>query len=198
MDVNFFGAAQLGHAILRAWLAPDAPIEKQAKHLIFTSSVLAFYTVPGYAPYSPAKWALRGLADTLAQEVMLYPQNVQVHVVYPGTILSPGYEREVLHKPEITRILEESDPEQTPDDVAERAIRGLEQGHYSVTVSYLGELMRFGVLGGLPRNSWIIDTLGAFLVQFIWMFVIPNFRNKLRSYGKEHGHPSTFNKAKSL
>lgn len=194
MDINFYGTAEMSHAILREWLAPDAPIEKQPKHLIMTSSVVAFYTIPGYAPYAPAKWALRGLADTISQEVMMYPQNVKVHVVHPGTILSPGLIQENLNKPEITKILEESDPEQEPEAVARLAIKGLENGEYFVTVAFLGTLMKWGVMGGSFRNNWVLDFFGAWLVQIIWIFVQPDLHGKIRKYGKKHGHPSTYKK----
>ena len=196
MDVNFYGTAEMSHAIMRTWLAADAPVEKEPKHLIMTTSVVALYTIPGYAPYAPSKWALRGLADTLSQEAMLYPQNVKVHIVYPGTILSPGFERENQSKPEITKILEESDPKQTPDEVAEAAIRGLERGDYFVTVNFLGSLMKWGMLGGSFRNNWVVDTLGAWLVSIIWIFVQFDLHGKIRSFGKKHGHPSTYNKQK--
>ena len=194
MDVNFYGTAEMSHAIMKHWLAPDAPVEKEPKHLIMTASVLALYTIPGYAPYSPSKWAMRGLADTLSQEVLMYPQNVKVHVVYPGTILSPGYVNETLSKPEVTKVLESSDPKQTPDEVADAAIQGLERGEYFVTVAWLGTLMKWGMLGGSFRNNWIIDTLGAWIVSLVWIFVQPDLHSKIKNYGKTHGHPSTYKK----
>ena len=194
MDVNYWGAAEMSHAILKVWLHPDAPVEKIPRHLILTSSVVALYTIPGYAPYAPSKWALRGLVETLSQEAMLYPQNVQVQLVYPGTILSPGYVVENTTKPAITAKIEEADPKQTPDQAAEAAIRGLENGHYTVTVSWLGELMRLGTIGGNFRNNWIIDTLGAWLVSLVWIFVQSDIHGKIRSYGKKHGHPSSYKK----
>lgn len=194
MDVNFYGTADMSHAVLREWLAADAPVEKEPKHLIMTTSVVAFYTIPGYAPYAPSKWALRGLADTISQEVMMYPQKVKIHVVYPGSILSPGFERENRSKPAITKLLEASDPKETPDQVADTAIRGLERGDYFVTVNFLGHLMRWGVLGGSFRNSWIIDTLGAWVASILWFFVQMDLHGKIRGYGKKHGHPSTYGK----
>lgn len=190
MDVNFYGTAEMSHAILREWLAPDAPVEQEAKHLIMTASVLALYTIPGYAPYSPSKWAMRGLADTISQEVMMYPQNVKVHVVFPGTILSPGYAREILTTPEITTILEAGDPQQTPDEVAAAAIKGLERGEYFITVAFLGSLMKWGVMGGSFRNNWVVDTVMSWVVSLIWIFVQPDLHGKIRKYGKTHGHPS--------
>ncbi|KAL3964765.1 hypothetical protein ACCO45_001769 [Purpureocillium lilacinum] len=194
MDVNFYGTAEMSHAVFREWLAPDAPIEKEPRHLVMTTSVVAFYSIPGYAPYAPSKWAIRGLADTLSQEAMLYPQNVKVHAVFPGSILSPGYDRENISKPGITKVLEETDPKQTPDEVAEMAIRGLERGDYYITVNWLGSLMKWGTLGGAFRNNWIVDTLGAWLAPIAWIFAQTDMHGKIRGYGKKHGHPSTYKK----
>lgn len=191
MDINFHGTSDMSHAILRAWLSPEAPVEKQPRHLIMTASAAALYTIPGYAGYAPSKWALRGLADTLSQEVMLYPQNVQVHIVFPGTILSPGFEVEERTKPEITKQLEAADPKQTPEEVAASSISGLEAGQFMITVNWLGQLMRFGVIGGSFRNNWLLDTIGAWLVPIIWIFVQYDQVSTVRSFGKKHGHPST-------
>ncbi|GJN69063.1 3-dehydrosphinganine reductase [Purpureocillium lilacinum] len=194
MDVNFYGTAEMSHAVFREWLAPDAPIEKEPRHLVMTTSVVAFYSIPGYAPYAPSKWAIRGLADTLSQEAMLYPQIVKVHAVFPGSILSPGYDRENISKPGITKVLEETDPKQTPDEVAEMAIRGLERGDYYITVNWLGSLMKWGTLGGAFRNNWVVDTLGAWLAPIAWIFAQMDMHGKIRGYGKKHGHPSTYKK----
>ncbi|XXG96512.1 hypothetical protein Hte_002795 [Hypoxylon texense] len=192
MDINYWGAAEMAHAILRLWCAPDAPVVPEPKHLVFTSSVLAFFPVVGYGPYTPAKSALRGLADTLVQEVEAYPQHVKVHVVYPGSISSPGFERENRTKPAVTRVIEDGDPVQTPDAVAAAAIAGLERGHYAITVAFLGHILRWGVQGGSPRNSWFVDTIMACLLPIIWIFALPDVYNKIRKHTKEHGHPATY------
>ncbi|GAP87804.2 putative short-chain dehydrogenase [Rosellinia necatrix] len=192
MDINFWGSAEMAHALLRLWCAPDAPVVPEPKHLIFTSSVVAYFPVIGYGTYTPSKAALRGLADTLVQEVEVYPQNVKVHIVYPGSISSPGFERENMTKPEITTILEESDPVQTPDAVASAAIDGLEKGHYAITVAFLGHVLRWGSLGGAPRNNWIIDTFMAWIITVIWMFALPDIYGKIRKYAKKNGHPVNY------
>ncbi|KAI0454598.1 hypothetical protein F5B21DRAFT_514513 [Xylaria acuta] len=192
MDLNFWGNAEMAHAILRLWCASDAPVVAEPKHLIFTSSVVAFFPLIGYGTYTPAKAALRGLADTLVQELEVYPQNVKVHIVYPGGISSPGFERENKTKPEITKILEESDPVQIPDVVAANAIGGLEKGHYSVTVAFLGNVLRWGSLGGSPRNNWIIDTFMSWIITIVWIFALPDIYNKIRKYGKKNGHPINY------
>ncbi|KAI0840513.1 NAD(P)-binding protein [Hypoxylon sp. FL0890] len=196
MDINFWGSAEMAHAILRLWCAQDAPVVPEPKHLIFTSSVLAFFPVLGYGPYTPAKCALRGLADTLAQELEAYPQKVKVHVVYPGSIGSPGFERENRTKPEVTKMIEEGDPVQTPDAVAAAAIEKLEAGQYFITVGLLGHIFRWSVLGGSPRNNWFVDTIMCCLVPIVWIFALPDIFSKVRKFAKQHGHPASYrNKA---
>lgn len=193
MDLNYYGMADLSHAILTKWLAPDAPTDRP-RHLILTSSVVAFYTVAGYGAYAPAKAAIRSLADTISQELLLYPQDVGVHVVYPGTIDSPGLVRENKVKPEITRLLEKDDPVQTAEEVAGRAVAGLEAGEYFVTVSWLGHLMRWGALGGSLRNNWVVDTVMGVVAVLAWIVAQPVILGTVRKYAREHGHPKTYAK----
>ncbi|KAM0292589.1 hypothetical protein ACHAO9_002904 [Fusarium lateritium] len=193
MDVNFWGTAEMAHAIMREWLAVDKPVEKDAKHLIMTGSVCACYSPPGYTPYTPSKYAMRGLVECIQQEVLLYPQNVQIHLVLPGTILSPGNVRENEHKPEITKVIEKDDPQQTPDEVAAIAIKGLEAGQHNITVNFLGSLMKWSAFGGAPKNGFV-DIIGVFLGTLVMMFVRPILDHQITSYGKKHGHPSLYNK----
>ncbi|KEZ41599.1 3-ketodihydrosphingosine reductase tsc-10 [Scedosporium apiospermum] len=194
MDLNFYGMAEMSHAILREWLSPTAPVEQQPKHLVLTSSVVAFYTIAGYGGYAPAKSAIRALADTISQEVMLYPQKVAVHVVYPGSIDSPGLERENKLKPEITLLMEKDDPVQSAEEVASRAIAGLERGDFFITVSWLGHLMKWGVMGGSLRNNWVVDTLMQIVVAISWIIAQPVMLGTVRKFARENGHPSTYKK----
>jgi 3-dehydrosphinganine reductase len=194
MDVNFWSCADMAHAILSEWLSPSAAGKGNTRHLIFTSSVAAFYPVAGYAPYAPSKAAIRSLSDCLVQEVKLYGEDIKIHTVFPGTITSPGLERENKTKPAITHILEDSDPVQTPEVVAAKSIRGLERGEYLVTVSWLGDLMRGCMWGGSPRNNHLIDSFVGWVASLVWIFVSPDLDGKVKAYGKKHGHPSTYAK----
>lgn len=198
MDVNYFGAAEMSRAILKEWLAPEnknTDPNAEPKHIIFTASVLALFAVVGYGPYTPSKWALRGLADTIAMELNLYPDHpVKVHVVYPATITSPGFERENQTKPEITIELEKEEPPETPETVAQRSIAGLERGDYYVDISFLGRLMRCGILGGSLRNNWVFDTLLGWIIPIVYFFVLRSMNNQIVQYARKNGHPSTYKK----
>jgi 3-dehydrosphinganine reductase len=188
----------MSRAILREWLSPENKTGPNAepKHIIFTASILAQFAMVGYGPYTPSKWALRGLADTLNMEFNLYPDNpVKVHVCYPATIVSPGLERENVTKPGILRKLEETDTPQSPDVVAQRAIAGLEKGEYFVALSFLGYLIRCGIMGASPRNNWLLDTLVGWFMPIIYFFVMWDMNGQVKTWGRTRGPEAKYTPA---
>ena len=207
MDTNYWAAAYLAHATLKAWLKPsgsksDPGVAGSVKprHFLITSSVGAFVGLAGYAPYAPAKAALRSLADNLRSEVQLYngyrryregsesvpAAEIKIHCVAPGTITSPGYDEENKSKHPVTKSLEESDPKQNEDEVAAAAVKGLERGEFLVTTHYLAHLMRASMLGGSPRNNILVDTVISWIASIVWLFVQPDLDAKVAKYGEQN------------
>jgi 3-dehydrosphinganine reductase len=90
--------------------------------IVLTSSVVGFFAIPGYSAYAAAKHAIRGLAESLRIEFLLY--NINVHCYFPATIYSPGFEEEQKSKPELTKILEGADEGLTPEACALRLVNG--------------------------------------------------------------------------
>ena len=207
MDINYWAAAYLAQATLKAWLKPsgnkqDAAAAKATKprHFLMTSSVVCFVGIAGYAPYAPGKAALRSLADTLRSEVNLYnglrstntaagvpSADIKIHCVCPGTITSPGLEIENQSKHPVTHLLEKDDPKQTEDEVAAAAMKGLEKGGYLVATQLLGKAMRASMLGGSPRNNWLVDTLFGWVTYVAWLFIGPDLEGKVFEFGKKGG-----------
>lgn len=208
MDINYWAAAYLSHATLALWTKPQTqqksnttstPPSNLPRHFIITSSSLCFVGLAGYATYAPAKAALRSLADSLRSELNLYngarhhdassapPTDIQIHLVAPGTITSPGLEQEEKTKHPVTRILEEGDPKQTEDEVALAAVRALEKGYYLITTQFLGAAMRASSLNGSPRNNWFVDTVFSWVTSVVWLFVGPDMEGKVFKYGKVNG-----------
>lgn len=212
MDSNYFSAAYMAHAVLTAWLSPGTSRGQDTKststptshlpsprHLIFTSSVIAFYPLLGYSPYAPSKAALRSLSDTLSQELQLYngarrkdpslgtQAEVKIHTVFPATILSPGYVEENKIKPAITKKLEEGDDGQTEDEVAAVSVKALERGEYLITTSLLGAAMKATALGGSPRNNRFVDTIFSWVASLVMLFVQWDFDRKVWNWGRSNG-----------
>ncbi|KAK6951749.1 hypothetical protein Daesc_006272 [Daldinia eschscholtzii] len=194
MDVNYFGSAEMSQAIMRAWLLPgqgERRLSTQgprpaAKHIIFTGSVLSTLSLAGHGTYAPSKFALRALADALVMEVLLYPNvPIEVHLVMPNSITTVGYERENETKPQITLQLEGSDKPQDPETVARLAITGIEKGHYFVTTSFMGDLMRWGAMSNSPRNNWFVDTVMGWIVPFIMACVMWDMNSQVSAWAKK-------------
>jgi len=212
MELNYFAAMYMAHKSLQAWFYPEVPYTTQEKgtaleaprHFILTSSALAFMNLAGYSPYAPAKAALRSLADGLRSEVQLYnaarrsktssgqipaPFDVNIHAVFPGSILSPGYDNENKTKPPVTFELESSDPKQTETEAATAAIKGLEAGNFMTPTNWLVHLMRWGTMSGSQRNNIVVDTVMAWIATIIWLVMVPDLNGKVWGWGKKNGMP---------
>jgi 3-dehydrosphinganine reductase len=65
---------------------------------------------------------LAGLAETLRSEMLLY--GIDIHILFPGTIYSPGYTEENKTKPKITLKIEETDEGGQPEYIARALLEG--------------------------------------------------------------------------
>ncbi|KAH9853522.1 oxidoreductase [Lenzites betulinus] len=152
--------------------------------IVFVSSVLGYFSIVGYSTYSPGKFALRGLAEALQSELMLY--DIGVHIAFPGTIYTPGYETENQTKPKVTLKIEESDSGATPEYVAETIFKGVQKGRFHITVDFIGNVFRASTAGSSPRHSYIADLLYG-LIGYI---ALPIWRQSVdstvRTYRAEH------------
>jgi 3-dehydrosphinganine reductase len=200
MDTIYWSAAYVAHAALNAWMRDNGAPSDHTRHLIFTSSTVAFFPVAGYAPYSPAKAAIKSLTDTLTQELAVYngartssaatstrPQaDIKVHTIYPMGILTPGFENENKTKPALTQMLEKDDKPQTPDNVARIVVERLEQGEQHITTMFLGHLLK-GVGMGASLRTGFMDILYHILGSIAILFVAPDFIKKCWNWGREKG-----------
>lgn len=210
MNINYWAACYLAHQTLKLWLYPETPYKADAppeptRHFVVTSSVAAFCNLPGYGGYSPAKAALKSLADGLRQEILLYngarrsaknssgqtpvPFDVAINLVAPATILSPGEINENLTKPEVTKMLEESDTKQTELEAATGAITGLEAGKFIAATSLIADLMRWSSMGSARRDNVLVDTLGQWVASIVWPFLGWDWDRQIYNWGKKEGMP---------
>ncbi|KAI1123036.1 NAD(P)-binding protein [Nemania abortiva] len=212
MSSNYFTSAYMAHAILTCWLRTsrakdalpysigDKPSTARSqqltpRHLIFTSSLAAFFSLAGYAPYTPGKIALRGLSDTLSQEMNLYaaahPDEppVRVHTIFPSTILGEAFDAENKIKFDVTRMLEASANESTPETIAYRSIRGLESGEELITTDFSGSLLRRTLTGATRRGIWTIfvDCILASILTVVVAFVRADMDRQVRQFARKFG-----------
>lgn len=155
INLNYLGQAYVAH---QATIRMKNNNVKHGK-IVFISSVLGLMSFVGYAAYSPTKYAIRGLADTLRNELKKY--CIDVHIFYPGGIKTPGFEVENKTKPQITKDIEGINIPQTPEECAISLIRGLKAGYYNITTELLIEILRSTGRGVSPTNCFFIDWIYA-------------------------------------
>ncbi|GAK66028.1 oxidoreductase [Moesziomyces antarcticus] len=153
--------------------------------IVLVSSLLGFTGLIGYSQYAPMKYAIRGLAETLRSELLLYGISVQAY--FPASILSPGFEQENKTKPKVTLEIEEGDSPLTPEQCAKGLVKGVERGHFFITTDFNSELFRVAALGSAPTNSAVLDRALA-LISWI---AIPIWRSfvadrAVKKHRKEH------------
>jgi len=144
---------------LQAWSA-FAAAKKLAQQgikgrIAFVGSTLSYMSFVGYASYSPAKYALRGLSDALRSELLLY--GITVQMFFPNTMLTPGYEEECKTRPKITSKIEDGDQPSTAEEAAKAMVDGVQKGLAHITCDFLTSLFRASSRGSTPHSNYIID-----------------------------------------
>lgn len=117
MDQSYWVQTYTAHAVTKLMVS-----QNRTGHITFVSSTLGLMTIPGYSSYAPGKHALRGLADMLRQEFLLY--GIEVHIFFPPTMFTKGYEEENKLKPKLTLKIEEGDDGLTAEQAADILFKG--------------------------------------------------------------------------
>ena len=90
--------------------------------IVFVGSIVSLMSFIGYAPYAPGKHALKGLAESLRSEGLLY--GIDVHIFFAPTMDSPGLAEENKLKPAITSVIETGDEVLSCEAAAACLVRG--------------------------------------------------------------------------
>ncbi|KAJ5908479.1 short chain dehydrogenase/reductase family oxidoreductase [Penicillium taxi] len=189
MNTNYFTAAFMAQAMLRIWVNTeplpqrDSDCKPRSRHITFTCSVAAFVGVPGYIAYTPTKCAVRGVADTLRQEVLRYNTaavSYKVHCAFPANFVTSSFIEEQKYKPELTKRIEGTDKpvyeliEKTPSptEVARRILNGVVRDEYAIWYYFESSFLLSNMLGPTPKRGFgIVDSLLMALAWIVWPFV---------------------------
>ncbi len=124
MDLNYHG--QLVPALI---MLPHYMKAKQG-YISFTSSVMGFFAIMGYATYIPTKYAIFGLAESLRHELL--PYGIKVSVLFPTDTNTPAFERENITKPEECKIISDSGTILEASEVADVFLRGILKNDFEI------------------------------------------------------------------
>ena len=120
MDVDYFGTLHAVRAVV------PSMIERGRGHLVTISSTAGLIGVFGYSAYGPAKYAVRGLAETLRPE--LAPHGIVVACVYPPDTRTPGFDAENELKPAETERISAAIKPREAEHVARAIVAGHREG----------------------------------------------------------------------
>ena len=158
MNANYYG--QLVPTLI---LLPHF-VEAKKGHIAFVTSVGGIMSLIGYAAYSPSKYALVGLAESLRHE--LKPYNINISILFPVDTDTPGFERENTTKPPETSMISDTAKLVSPDKVAEKFIAGLRKKKYEI-------------IFGEGRLIWIIMRYAPNLLRAYLDMQLRQVRKKL-------------------
>jgi 3-dehydrosphinganine reductase len=192
---NYFSAVFISQVCLRLWLEEDEETQKDrgTRHIVFVSSKAAFVGLPGYSPYTSSKVAVRALADTLRQELLLYGEDrFKVHCAFPGSFMTEAIVAGNVEMPELTKILEGIDGTQegllkskpSSMDMAYWILEDVARGNFMITTDLEGKLLLNNMRGPSPRDNHIWDFLSSWVAVPLWAYYRRLFDRKTLEYGK--------------
>ena len=149
MELDYFGTLN----VVRA-LTPSM-IERGHGHIVTIASTAALVGVFGFSAYAPAKYAVRGLAETLRPE--LAPHGIVVACAYPPDTDTPGLAAENEEKPAETAAISAAIAPRQAADVAAAIARGIERDRLVITadVQTAALARAAGLLS--PYVRWTMD-----------------------------------------
>lgn len=134
VDIDLMGPIH----VLAAFVPPMIEA-RRAGHVVNVSSAAGLFGLPIHAPYSAAKFGLRGVSEVLRFD--LAPHRINVTLVCPGAVNTPlvgtvdivGVDRD---DPSIRKAVDSfARHAVTPEKAAAAIVRGVEKGRYMVYTS---------------------------------------------------------------
>lgn len=151
MAVNYFGALYCIKAAL------PAMCQANTGQLVLISSGTGLIGLFGYTPYSPSKFALRGLAESLRGELKL--EGISVSIVYPPDTDTPQLAAENEFKPLETQQMTAMAQCLSAEQVANAILKGLRKQQFVITPGLEMKLLaRFHSLAA-PILNWQFDRI---------------------------------------
>ncbi|XP_031276593.1 3-dehydrosphinganine reductase TSC10A-like isoform X1 [Pistacia vera] len=164
IDVNLMGSFNMIKAALPL-------IKKRDGHgpasIAFMSSQAGQVGIYGYTAYSASKFGLRGLAEALQQEVIV--DNIHVSLIFPPDTETPGLEEETKRRPQLTSIIAASSGAMKADEVAKKALHGIQSGSFIVPCNFEGLLLSIATAGLSPQRSFLmafVEVFAAGIIRF--------------------------------
>lgn len=123
-------------------------LKNQNSAVVFVSSAAGIKGIFGYSSYSPTKAAVLSLAEAVRQELRY--KGLQVTVLCPPDVDTPGHTQELTTRPPECDALAESAGLMTPDEIAAVFMEGFKKGRFMVIGGFDTKLL-YRLNGISPR-----------------------------------------------
>ncbi|XP_055325912.1 3-ketodihydrosphingosine reductase-like, partial [Sitodiplosis mosellana] len=120
--------------------------------ITITASQASLVGIYGYGPYAAAKFALRGLAETIAMEVS--NTNISITLALPADTDTPGFENENRTKPEETKIISGGGGLAKSENMAHKILTDSLSGHF-ISISGFKSWMLTIICSGMMKVALI-------------------------------------------
>uniref|UniRef100_A0A914Z2X8 3-dehydrosphinganine reductase n=1 Tax=Panagrolaimus superbus TaxID=310955 RepID=A0A914Z2X8_9BILA len=154
MSMNYLSAAHASRAVIGDMKALESG------HIAFVSSAAGQCAIWGYTSYSPSKFAVRGLAESLHMELM--PFNIGVSLLFPPNTDTEGFKEELRTMPEEVRLIGDSAGLFSAQNVAKRLGNSIENGNFITTVGFEGWMLGMLTAGQVLNQISLMLLLNAF------------------------------------
>ncbi|EWG51595.1 hypothetical protein FVEG_10520 [Fusarium verticillioides 7600] len=189
---NYHASLFITQWCVQRWIQHPDP--RRTRRLVYIASGAAFVALPGYAAYTPPKTAVRALADTLRQELLLYGDEsmYRVHIAFPGAFITESFMQEQATKPQLLKNMEGSNYQgkeellknvQSAEEIASKIFKGIMKGRYIITTDLTTDLTLNNMRGPSPRDSALYDVFMSFVGFCAFPFVRRRFDRMTVQYG---------------
>jgi NAD(P)-dependent dehydrogenase (short-subunit alcohol dehydrogenase family) len=142
IDIDLMGPI----SVLECFVPPMIEA-RRGGHIVNVSSVAGLFGLPWHAPYSAAKFGLRGVSEVLRFD--LRKNRIGVSLVCPGAVKTPlvgtvdivGVDRDNPKMRKLIALFERRAV--TPERVAEKIIEAIEKNRYMVFTSPDGRILHW-------------------------------------------------------
>lgn len=142
IDIDLMGPI----SVLECFVPPMIEA-RRGGHIVNVASVAGLFGLPWHAPYSAAKFGLRGVSEVLRFD--LRKHGIGVSLVCPGAVKTPlvgtvdivGIDRESPKVRKLIALFERRAV--TPESVAEKIVEAIEKNRYMVFTSPDGRILHW-------------------------------------------------------
>lgn len=186
METNYWGCVHAVKAAVPLMAAAPGP-----RRIALVSSQAGQVGVYGFAHYSASKFALRGLAEALQQELL--PRGISLTLVFPPDTDTPQLAEEHKTSPELTKRISGTSKVLPPGEVARHALRAIKGGAFFSASNFEGFMLQIATAGMAPQPSVAMAALEVALagvMRIVALVTLGEWRGIIRAWFREHPLPA--------